>query len=144
MGRILKWVAIILGVLLLAVVAVVFVFGVFRFGGMPMMAARGFRAPFGYGGYRFLFWPLLLGRLLIPLAFVALLVLLGFAIGRAASRPRMQVVDHAPVASAAGAASVSTSSCPNCGRPVQADWNNCPYCGTNLRPPEPPVQGENG
>ncbi len=27
---------------------------------------------------------------------------------------------------------VATRPCPNCGRPVQADWRNCPYCGTAL------------
>ncbi len=140
MGRVLKWLAIILGVLLLVGIAVVFMFGVFRFGGMPMMA-RGFRTPFGPGGYRFLFWPLLVGRLLIPLAFVGLLVLLGFAIGRAAS-PRLQVVDHGPVASAASASGAVNAPCPNCGRIVQADWNNCPYCGANLRNPQPPAVQE--
>lgn len=23
--------------------------------------------------------------------------------------------------------------CPNCGKGVQADWQNCPYCGTSLK-----------
>jgi predicted RNA-binding Zn-ribbon protein involved in translation (DUF1610 family) len=22
--------------------------------------------------------------------------------------------------------------CPNCGKGTQADWQNCPYCGTKL------------
>lgn len=22
--------------------------------------------------------------------------------------------------------------CPNCGQPAQANWHNCPYCGTSL------------
>ena len=26
----------------------------------------------------------------------------------------------------------ATRACPNCGRSVQADWRNCPYCGTAL------------
>jgi zinc ribbon protein len=25
-----------------------------------------------------------------------------------------------------------TKTCPSCGRGVQADWRNCPYCGTAL------------
>jgi uncharacterized paraquat-inducible protein A len=25
-----------------------------------------------------------------------------------------------------------TRACAHCGRPVQADWRNCPYCGTPL------------
>jgi len=27
---------------------------------------------------------------------------------------------------------VSSTPCPNCGKGVQADWKNCPYCGTAL------------
>ena len=27
----------------------------------------------------------------------------------------------------------SQSPCPNCGKGVQADWKNCPYCGTALK-----------
>jgi uncharacterized membrane protein len=26
----------------------------------------------------------------------------------------------------------SSQPCPSCGRTVQADWRNCPYCGTQL------------
>ena len=27
----------------------------------------------------------------------------------------------------------SQSPCPNCGKGLQADWQNCPYCGTALK-----------
>ncbi len=27
----------------------------------------------------------------------------------------------------------SQNPCPNCGKGVQADWKNCPYCGTALK-----------
>ncbi len=27
---------------------------------------------------------------------------------------------------------VTMASCPKCGKPVQADWSNCPYCGKKL------------
>ena len=27
----------------------------------------------------------------------------------------------------------SLSPCPNCGKGTQADWRNCPYCGTALK-----------
>ena len=30
------------------------------------------------------------------------------------------------------ASAASTAPCPNCGKGVQADWKNCPYCGTTL------------
>jgi len=26
-----------------------------------------------------------------------------------------------------------SKSCPNCGKGVQVDWQNCPYCGTSLK-----------
>jgi hypothetical protein len=33
-----------------------------------------------------------------------------------------------------GSSGVSAeATCPNCNRPVQADWQICPYCGTSLR-----------
>lgn len=27
----------------------------------------------------------------------------------------------------------SLTSCPNCGKGTQADWQNCPYCGTSVK-----------
>ena len=27
----------------------------------------------------------------------------------------------------------SQTACPNCGKGAQADWQNCPYCGTALK-----------
>ncbi len=27
---------------------------------------------------------------------------------------------------------IPARSCPNCGKPAQPDWSNCPYCGTLL------------
>jgi hypothetical protein len=36
-----------------------------------------------------------------------------------------------PLAPAAGSAA-SVASCPECHRGVQADWQNCPYCGHKL------------
>lgn len=121
MVRVLKWAGIILVVLFLALVGVVLVLNILRFGGMPMMA-RGFRGPFMLGRFGILGgWIFMLGRMLIPLALIVLLVLGGIAIGRALAGPRAAVV----------------TTCKNCGRPVQADWNNCPYCGTKLKNDEP-------
>ena len=34
--------------------------------------------------------------------------------------------------SASGGPNLPTRTCPNCGRSVQADWRNCPYCGQAL------------
>jgi hypothetical protein len=32
-----------------------------------------------------------------------------------------------------------THPCPNCQRPVNDDWNHCPYCGIALIPPDEPI-----
>jgi hypothetical protein len=56
---------------------------------------------------------------LIPLGFLTLTVL-GIAwLARAVS-------GNVPAPSASRA-------CPNCGKAAQADWQNCPYCGTALK-----------
>ncbi len=132
MGRILKWLAVILGIFFLGLLAVIFFFGLSRFGGMPMMARGfGYRMPYMYGGYRLVAWPFMIARMLIPLVLIALLLLGGFLIGRDSRRPQPPV-------------QAAVASCPNCGQPVQAGWNNCPNCGTVLRSVEPPtMQGDN-
>jgi len=77
--------------------------------GPGMMGGFGF-APFGWIGM------LLMG--VFPLGLLVLVVLGIVWLVRAVSRPTSQ----SPVAPA--------KTCPNCARPVQADWRNCPYCGT--------------
>jgi hypothetical protein len=80
--------------------------------GPGMMGGWGF-APFGWIGMLFM-W-------LFPVGFVVLLVL-GIAwLVRAIGQPGS---GQPPVAPA--------KACPNCHRPVQADWHNCPYCGAAL------------
>ena len=69
-------------------------------------------APFGWIGM-LLMWVFPLGVLVLVVLGIVWLV-------NAAGRPRSQ----APVAPA--------KTCPNCARPVQADWRNCPHCGTAL------------
>ncbi len=56
---------------------------------------------------------------LVPLAFLALLVLGTFWLVRVASAPHTQ---PAPC-----------FTCPTCNHSVQADWRNCPNCGRTLR-----------
>ena len=34
--------------------------------------------------------------------------------------------------SGSGKPAVPPQTCPTCSKPVQADWNNCPYCGQGL------------
>jgi len=76
-----------------------------------MMGGYGL-APFGWIGM-LLMWVFPLGVLVLVVLGIVWLV-------NAVSRPRGQV----PVAPA--------KTCPNCARPVQADWRNCPHCGTAL------------
>lgn len=77
--------------------------------GPGMMGGWGF-SPFGWIGMIFMG--------LIPVGFLVLTILgvvwLVRAIG-SGSNP-----------------AVSTRTCPSCGRGVQGDWHNCPYCGTAL------------
>ncbi len=79
--------------------------------GPGMMGGWGF-SPFGWIGMLFMG--------LIPLGFLALVVLgivwLVRSIGSGTN-------PNPPV---------PAKTCPSCGRGVQADWRNCPYCGTAL------------
>jgi uncharacterized membrane protein len=80
--------------------------------GPGMMGGRGF-APFGWIGM-LLMW-------LFPLGF-GVLVALGIVwLVRAIGQGRSGQQPAAPA-----------RTCPNCHRPAQADWRNCPYCGTAL------------
>lgn len=67
-------------------------------------------APFSWLGMFFM--------ILIPLGFLILSVL--------------GIAWLVRVASGSTAAPLIDRSCPNCGKKVQPDWQNCPYCGTPL------------
>ena len=104
------------------VVLLIFVIGISLSGGWGygrwgmmgpgMMSGWGF-APFGWIGMLFM-W-------LIPVGFLVLTVLgitwLVRTIGGGGTLP-------APL-----------HTCPSCKRGIQADWQNCPYCGTTLTSP---------
>ena len=88
--------------------------------GASFIGGRGYNN-LGYGGWGMM-GPWMMGGMffmwLIPLGF---LVLTGLGIAwlvRTASSGTDQSARSGP--------------CPNCGRSVQADWKNCPYCGTVL------------
>ncbi len=110
-----KWLAILaLGLLAVFIVAA-FLFGGIgyrwmpmhsRYGGFPMMGGPGI-----FGGGMMLF------GLLVPLLLLGLIVVGGVAIYNGLKKP---------------AAPALTGSCSHCGKPVQADWVNCPYCGEKL------------
>jgi hypothetical protein len=78
------------------------------YGGPGIMGWR--YSPFGWIGMVFM-W-------LVPLGFLALVVF-GIAwLAKSLGNPAPQI---------------HQSACPNCGKGVQADWQNCPYCGTVLK-----------
>jgi hypothetical protein len=74
-----------------------------------MMGGWGY-SPFGWIGMLFM-W-------LIPIGVIALIVFGIVALVRNSGNPTLQS---------------SQSACPNCAKSVQADWQNCPYCGTALK-----------
>ncbi len=75
------------------------------FGGRGMMG--GFGMPFF--GFGMILWPLL---------FVGLIVLGIVWLARTVSTP--------------GAHAVPQAACTHCGKPVQAGWKACPYCGEKI------------
>ncbi len=84
----------------------------YRGGGMmgyPGIMGWGY-SPFGWFGM-FYMW-------LIPVGFV---ILAGFGIAWLVRN------------SGNSMPSSSQSSCPSCGMSIQADWKNCPHCGTALK-----------
>lgn len=125
------------GILALALIGVLVIPGLFMFGrafggmmGRYGMMGRGFGnySPFGLFG-SILFW-------LIPIGFVVLLILFGAWVVTSLVRSRKPAVTATPGGSAEVqtpvAAPVAQASCSNCGKPVQSDWKNCPYCGSTL------------
>jgi len=92
-----------------------YAYGPYRGWGMMgpwMMGGWGF-APFG--GIA------MLGMMLFPLGLLVLLVLGTTWLVKATSR-----------SGDAHLAAEPARTCPECLRPVHADWRNCPYCGTAL------------
>jgi len=73
-------------------------------------------------GYRPFGWLGMILSLFIPLGLLALLVAGGVWLVRAVSTNGSMFTPAKPVMNV----------CPNCGRNVQIDWRNCPYCSTVL------------
>ena len=106
----------------------------FRFTGLGwrggMMGGRGMM-----GGYFFPFGFLWMGiMLIVPLAVLVLVVAGGVALGNSLTRTGNSAPPPAVTTPATPAAPAVTSgrTCGNCGKPAQADWNTCPYCGNAL------------
>jgi hypothetical protein len=82
----------------------------------------------GRSGFGFS-WLGLLARLAIPAIIIFLLAILFFSL--LSRSPKEPAAPAAPAVPAVPPASASTP-CPRCGKPVEAGWVACPYCGKNL------------
>ena len=125
MSKTLKWVLyVLLGLVVVALLAVA-VYVIFSGGGYGMMVRPGIpwdgHMNFNYSPLRWIFGSLLcLG--------VFLLVILGIVAFVAALVRGNRPISSPPAAPMATA----ERPCPNCGRMTQADWKNCPHCGSPL------------
>ena len=90
------------------------------YGGWGMMGP-GMMGGWGFGPFG---WLAMIFMWLFPLGFLALLVVGIVWLLRQASGSSGAV--GGPSQTAVG------QPCPSCGRPVQADWRVCPYCGQQL------------
>ena len=101
---------------IVAILAILFLFG----GGM-MWGNRGYGMMGSWGYSPFGWFGMGLGMIfmwIIPIGIVALLVFGVASLVRTAG-------NHPQV--------ISLTPCTNCGKGTQADWQNCPYCGTALK-----------
>lgn len=116
-----NWLTITLFVII--VLIAFFWIGTWMGGGYGMMGSyRGYSGMMGGWGYSPFGWfGMGFGMLfmwLIPVGVIALIVYGVVAMTRNAGN----TPPTAPLAP-----------CPNCGKGTQADWKNCPYCGTTLK-----------
>ncbi len=89
--------------------------------GYGMMGGYGWPGMMGWGYSPFGWFGMGLGMLfmwLIPIGVLALIVFGVAALVRNTGN---------------GVQSPASKPCPNCGKGIQADWQNCPYCGTALK-----------
>lgn len=112
------------------IITILFLIGLALGTGLLGYCSTGMMGPWGFYAYpggmmggwgRGLGSLLLIGLMgLIPLSLLALLMLGIVWLVRTISAPAAQP----PVAIA---------TCPDCHKAIQADWQNCPYCGRKLR-----------
>jgi len=96
-------------VVIIGLIALLLLFSAGMFSGWGMMGRWGY-SPFG--------WIAMIFMWLIPVGFIMLAVLGIVWLVRSLGSFNPPAADHA---------------CPNCGKGVQADWQNCPYCGASLK-----------
>lgn len=111
---------------------VIAVIALFLFGGMMAWGNRGYGMMGGYnmmGGYGMMhqgispvgWFGMGLGMIFMWLIPIGIVALIGYG---AVTLARNTGVNPA---------AASLAPCPNCGKGIQADWQNCPYCGKALK-----------
>jgi hypothetical protein len=128
MKKVLGWtLAIVLGLVVLLGLGALFLGRMLPYGYRGMMGERGMM-PWGYshmvpfgGGLMFLGWLIPAGLLILAIIGIVMLV-------NSLSRPKSLTtpVVTAPV--------VLEHKCAQCGKPLQADWTVCAFCGTPVTP----------
>jgi len=106
--------AIILGLVLLLVLPSLFMMGQFFGGGYGGRMGGWYGSMHPYG------WGMMLFGWLVPAGIVVLLVVGAVALFNSLNRPGNSTPP------------VVIWKCANCGKPAQADWTTCPYCGKSL------------
>jgi len=86
---------------------------------VALVGMWGGRGMMDWGGFGLIGLLGMLAMWIIPVSLVVLIVAGIVWLTQAASRPASQP-------------SVATRTCNTCGKPTQADWKSCPYCGTAL------------
>jgi len=102
---------------------------VFLFGG-GMMSGWGY-GNYGYRGWGMMGGPGMMGWGYSPFGWIGMLFMWLIPVGLIA----LTVFGMAWLVRNVGHNTTSSaqSPCPNCAKGVQADWQNCPYCGTALK-----------
>jgi uncharacterized membrane protein len=102
------------------IVVIVFLVGLSLFGGWGYgnwgMMGPGMMGGWGYGTFS---WIGMIFMWLIPISFLVLTVLGIVWLVKA-------------ITGGVNRSTLPSQSCPGCGKTVQMNWNNCPYCGTVL------------
>ncbi|MEW5958169.1 MAG: zinc ribbon domain-containing protein [Chloroflexota bacterium] len=109
-------------VLLVLLIGVGMLGGFGRYGYGPGMMGPGMMGGWGFGLFG---WLGMIFMWIIPLGFLTLLVAGIVWLVRAVSGSPSAGPPPPP-------APLTTGICPSCGRPTQASWQHCPYCGQSL------------
>lgn len=122
------WKYLLIGLLVFGLVFVVafpfFIRGFGGYSGYGMMYPGGMMGGWGFGPMMGSFG--IFGGLMMLLAFLLPLGLISLIVFGVISLLRRPATTITPPAY------VPTHACPSCGKPAQADWKTCPYCGQNL------------